>query len=86
MASLADLLDPDQWIMSGKNLLDFPWPEGNNEREAVKLIVSTRPPLNQRVQGSSPCAPTTRIFSSFNANALAPGWEKCGTWVGERFV
>jgi hypothetical protein len=37
MASLADLLDPDQWIMSGKNLLDFPWPEGNNEREALKL-------------------------------------------------
>jgi hypothetical protein len=46
MASLADLLDPDQWIMSGKNLLDFPWPEGNNEREAVKLILSTRPLLN----------------------------------------
>jgi hypothetical protein len=28
MASLADLLDPDQWILSGKSLLDFPWPEG----------------------------------------------------------
>jgi hypothetical protein len=37
MASLADLLDPDQWILSGKSLVDFPWPEGNNEREAVKL-------------------------------------------------
>jgi hypothetical protein len=46
MASLADLLDPDQWILSGKCLLDFPWPEGNNEREAVKLILSSRPLLN----------------------------------------
>ena len=46
MASLADLLDPDQWIRSGKSLLDFPWPEGNNEREAVKLILSRRPLLN----------------------------------------
>jgi hypothetical protein len=43
MASIADLLDPDQWILSGKSLLDFPWPEGSNEREAVKLILSRRP-------------------------------------------
>src|SRR6202166_1176793 len=46
MTSLADLLDPDQWMVSGKNLLDFPWPDGNNEREAMKLIFSTRPLLN----------------------------------------
>jgi hypothetical protein len=46
MTSLADLLDPDQWIVSGKNLSDFPWPNGNNEREAMKLILSARPPLN----------------------------------------
>jgi hypothetical protein len=46
MASLADLLDPDQWILSGKSLLDFPRPEGNNEREAVKLILSY---VNQRL-------------------------------------
>ena len=46
MTSLADLLDPDRWIVSGKNLLDFPWPDGNNEREAMKLILSTRPVLN----------------------------------------
>ena len=46
MTSLADLLDPDQWIVSGKNLLDFPWPDGSNEREAVKLILSTRPVLS----------------------------------------
>jgi hypothetical protein len=26
-----------------KSLLDFPWPEGNDEREAVKLILSRRP-------------------------------------------
>jgi hypothetical protein len=45
MTSLADLLDPDQWIVSGKNLSDFPWPDGNNEREAMKLILSTRPLL-----------------------------------------
>jgi hypothetical protein len=45
MTSLADLLDPDQWMVSGKNLLDFRWPDGNNEREAVKLILSTRPLL-----------------------------------------
>jgi hypothetical protein len=45
MTSLADLLDPDQWIGSGKNLSDFPWPDGSNEREAMKLILSTRPVL-----------------------------------------
>jgi hypothetical protein len=45
MTSLADLLDPDQWIVSGKNLSDFPWPDGSNEREAMKLILSTRPVL-----------------------------------------
>src|ERR1700730_1416930 len=45
MTSLADLLDPDQWIVSGKNLSDFPWPDGSNEREAMKLILSTRPSL-----------------------------------------
>jgi hypothetical protein len=39
MTSLAELLDPDQWIVSGKNLSDFPWPDGNNEREAMKLIL-----------------------------------------------
>ena len=50
MTSLADLLDPDQWIVSGKSLLDFPWPEGNNEREAMKLILSTRPLLQGHVE------------------------------------
>ena len=50
MTSLADLLDPDQWIVSGKKLLDFPWPDGNNEREAMKLILSTRPLLNAHVE------------------------------------
>ena len=49
MTSLADLLDPDQWIASGKNLSDF-WPEGNNEREAIKLILSTRPVLNAHLE------------------------------------
>jgi hypothetical protein len=50
MTSLADLLDPDQWIVSGKSLLDFPWPDGNNEREAMKLILSTRPLLEGHVE------------------------------------
>jgi hypothetical protein len=48
--SLVDLLDPDQWIASGKNLTDFPWPAGNNEREAMKLILSTRPLLTAHVE------------------------------------
>ena len=50
MPSLADLLDPDQWIVSGKNLTNFPWPYGNSEREAMKLILSTRPLLNAHME------------------------------------
>ena len=50
MTSLADLLDPDQWIVSGKSLLDFPWPDGNDEQEAMKLILSTRPLLKGHVE------------------------------------
>jgi hypothetical protein len=50
MTSLADLLDPDQWIRSGKNLLDFPWPHGSNEREAMRLILSPQPLLNAHVE------------------------------------
>jgi hypothetical protein len=50
MTSLAELIDPDQWIVSGKNLSDFPWPDGNNEREAMKLILSTRPLLKAHVE------------------------------------
>jgi hypothetical protein len=44
-------VDPDQWMMtSGKNLTDFPWPDGNNEREAMKLILARRPLLNAHVE------------------------------------
>jgi hypothetical protein len=50
MTSLADLLDPDQWMTSGKNLTDFPWPNGNSEREAMKLILSNRPLLNAHLE------------------------------------
>jgi hypothetical protein len=46
MTSLADLLDPDQWMTSGKNLTDFPWPD----REAMTLILSARPLLNAHVE------------------------------------
>jgi hypothetical protein len=48
--SLAELLDPDKWIASGKNLTDFPWPDGANEREAMKLILCARPMLNAHVE------------------------------------
>ena len=48
MASFADLLD--QCMTSGKSLTDFPWPHGNNEREAMKLILSTRPLLHAHVE------------------------------------
>jgi hypothetical protein len=48
--SLAELLDPDKWIASGKNLADFPWPDGANEREAMKLILCARPMLNAHVE------------------------------------
>jgi hypothetical protein len=50
MTKLADLVDPDQWLASGKNLSDFPWPVGNNEREAIKLILSARPELNAHLE------------------------------------
>jgi len=50
MTSLADLLDPDQWMVSGKSLLDFPWPDGADEQEAMKLILSARPLLKGHVE------------------------------------
>lgn len=50
MTSLADLLDPDQWIVSGRNLTDFPWPDGKDEREAMKLILSARPLLRAHME------------------------------------
>jgi len=42
--------DPDKWIASGKNLTDFPWPDGANEQEAMKLILCARPMLNAHVE------------------------------------
>jgi hypothetical protein len=50
MTSLIELLDPDKWMTSGKNLIDFPWPNGNNEREAMKLILSTQPLLGAHME------------------------------------
>jgi hypothetical protein len=35
----------------GQNLTDFPRPDGTNEREAMKLILSTEPLLNAHVSG-----------------------------------
>ena len=58
-ASLGSLLLPHlKWKITNditcpstrKNLLDFPWPDGNNEREGMKLILSTRPLLNAHVE------------------------------------
>ena len=50
MTSLPDLLDPNQWIVLGKNLSDFTWLKGTNERKAIKLILSTRPVLNAHLE------------------------------------
>jgi hypothetical protein len=50
MTKLADLLDPDQWLASGKNLSDFPWPENSNERGAIKLILSAQPELDAHLE------------------------------------
>jgi hypothetical protein len=57
--SLAELLDPDKWIASGKNLTDFPWPDGANEREAMELILCARPMLNAHVERWSKLAMKT---------------------------
>jgi hypothetical protein len=32
-------------VRVGQKSVGFPWPDGNNEREAMKLILSTRPLL-----------------------------------------
>jgi hypothetical protein len=77
MASLADLLDPDQWILSGKSLLDFPWPEGNNEREAVKLILSRRPLLNAHYERWS-----KRVMEALGRR----GGEKVGGVFAEEYL
>jgi hypothetical protein len=37
MTSLADLLDPDLWMASGKKLTDFPWPDGDNSIQAASI-------------------------------------------------
>ena len=46
MTKLVDLLDPDKWMASGRNLMDFPWPsETENEHKAVLLILEDHPKL-----------------------------------------
>jgi hypothetical protein len=77
MTSLADLLDPDQWIVSGKSLLDFPWPEGNNEREAMNLILSTRPLLQSHVARWS-----KRVMEALGRR----GGEKVGDVFAEEYL
>jgi hypothetical protein len=37
-------------MVSGKSLLDFPWPDGADEQEAMKLILSARPLLKGHVE------------------------------------
>jgi hypothetical protein len=37
-------------VRVGQKSVGFPWPDGNNEREAMKLILSTRPLLNAHVE------------------------------------
>ena len=77
MASLADLLNRDQWILSGKSLLDFPWPEGNNEREAVKLILATRPLLNAHYERWS-----RKVMEALGRR----GGEKAGSVFAEEYL
>jgi hypothetical protein len=77
MASLADLLDPDQWIVSSKNLTDFLWPNGNNEREAMKLILSTRPLLNAHMERWS-----RRVMEALGRR----GGEKVGDVLVEEYL
>jgi hypothetical protein len=50
MTGLTDLLDPDQWLASGKKLSDFPLPHGAKEREAVRLILAERPELDAHLE------------------------------------
>ena len=50
MTSLADLLDPDQWMTSGKIAPDFLADGYDEEREAMKLILSNRPLLNAHLE------------------------------------
>ena len=37
-------------VRVGQKSVGFPWPDGNNEREAMKLILSTRPLLKSHVE------------------------------------
>jgi hypothetical protein len=73
MTSLADFLDPDQWMTSGKNLTDFPWPDGNNEREAMKLILAARPLLDAHIE-------------RWSKRVMEPLGRRGGDKVGEAFV
>jgi hypothetical protein len=50
MTRLTDLLDPDQWLASGRKLSDFPLAAGNNEREAIRRILSARPELDAHLE------------------------------------
>ena len=46
MTTLADLIDPDKWMASGRDLGDLAWPaKTENQRKAVLLILADRPGL-----------------------------------------
>jgi len=46
MTALADFLNPDKWIASGRNLADLAWPpHTENEREAVRWILADKSEL-----------------------------------------
>jgi hypothetical protein len=49
--TLADLINPDRWIASGMNLVDFPWPadSDHNERQAMNLILANHPQLRMHL-------------------------------------
>jgi hypothetical protein len=76
-------------MVSGKNLLDFPWPDGNNEREGMKLILSTRPLLNAHVERWSKRVMEAlgrrggeRVGDVFVEEYLRELWERSRAWSG----
>jgi hypothetical protein len=82
MTGLTDLLDPDQWLASGKKLSDFPLPHGTSEREAVRLILLARPELDAHLERWSKLVMerggggSKKIGDVFTEDYLRELWER----------
>jgi hypothetical protein len=82
MTGLTDLLDPDQWLASGKKLSDFPLPYGTSEREAVRLILLARPELDAHLERWSKLVMerggggSKKIGDVFTEDYLRELWER----------